>query len=246
MSARQHDDLKIERLAIDILKLDAANSRKHGARQIRQIAASIKAFGFNAPILVDKHDRVTAGHGRVLAVKTLGWTTVPVIRLEHLTPAQASAYAIADNRLAELAVWDDQLLAERLQELSALHLDFSLEATGFTMGEIDLRIEQLSPAVPPRGEPDPADELPKIADRPAVTRPGDLWWLGKHMIHCADACHASAFLVLMGPLRAQAVFTDPPYNVPIDGHVGGLGRVRHRELAMAAGERWTRPSSPFS
>lgn len=129
---------------IDELRLDPKNPRLHRARQIRQIARSIEAFGFNCPVLVDATLKVIAGHGRVLAARLLGWNEVPTIRLDHLSEAQARAFMIADNRLTEISAWDDQLLAEQLQQLSVLNLDFSLEATGFEMGEIDLRIEGLA------------------------------------------------------------------------------------------------------
>src|ERR1035441_2265893 len=141
--------------AVDALKLDPKNPRIHSPRQLRQIAGSIGSFGFHVPVLIDANRRVIAGHGRVMACRQLGWKEVPTICLEHLSEAQAKAFMIADNRLTENSVWDDRLLAEQLKELSVLDLDFSLEATGFEMGEIDLRIEGLdSPS-----EADGADDL---------------------------------------------------------------------------------------
>ena len=119
------------------LKLNPRNPRVHTKRQIRQIARSIESFGFNVPVLIDSDLKVVCGHGRVLACQELGWTDVPTIRLEHLTEAQARAFMIADNRLTENSLWDDRLLGEQLKELSHLDLDFSLESTGFSMGEID-------------------------------------------------------------------------------------------------------------
>jgi DNA modification methylase len=228
-------DLRIEWLPVKALKPDPGNPKRHGTRHIRQIAKSIESFGFNAPILTDRTNRILAGHGRVLALQWLGRTEVPVIRIEHLSPEQAAAYAIADNRLAELATWDDRLLGERLRELTAVDLDFSLDVIGFAMGEIDLKIEQISP-VSGQANPDTADELPGVTGEPTVTKPGDLWCAGRHKILCADALYESTYRLLMDRTRAQAVFTDPPYNVPIDGHVSGKGRVRHREFAMASGE----------
>src|SRR5271156_2650598 len=137
--------LKIEGCRISELKLNPENPRIHSPRQIRQIARSIEAFGFNVPVLADAELNVIAGHGRILACRQLGLSEVPVIRLERLTEAQVHAFTIADNRLTENSVWDDKLLAEQLHELSLLDLDFSLGATGFEMGEIDLRIEGLNP-----------------------------------------------------------------------------------------------------
>jgi DNA modification methylase len=227
-------DLKVEWLRISEIKPDPWNPRKHSARQIKQLTASIKTFGFLAPILTDRDNKILAGHGRLLALQRLGRVEVPVIRAEHLTPEEARAYSIADNRLTELSTWDEQLLGEILRELSAIDLDFSLEVTGFSMGEIDLRIEQSS--VSPGSGSDPADELQSSADEPPVTRPGDLWRAGRHLLRCGDALDPTSYELLMQGSRANVVFTDPPYNLPIDGHVSGKGRVRHREFAMASGE----------
>ena len=215
------------------LQLDPHNPRVHRPRQIRQIADSIQAFGFNVPILIDAALKVLAGHGRVLACRRLGWAEVPTISLEHLSPAQARAFMIADNRLSENSVWDDRLLGEQLKELAELDLDFSLEATGFEMGEIDLRIEGLTATAE---QADPADVLPAIAAGPPVSRLGDLWLLGRHRLYCGSALEASAYAELMQGAAAAMVFTDPPYNVPIAGNVGGLGRIQHREFVMASGE----------
>src|ERR1700693_2736844 len=126
---------------IDLLKPDPGNPRKHSKKQVGQIARSIRTFGFNVPILVDADLRVIAGHGRLLAARQLGLSDVPTISLEHLSPEQAKAFAIADNRLTEIATWDDRLLGEQLHELSELNLDFSLDVTGFDIPDIDLLIE---------------------------------------------------------------------------------------------------------
>ena len=142
-TGREHRVTVVYRPIAD-LKLDPKNPRLHSDRQVNQIAHSIEAFGFNVPVLIDANDRVIAGHGRILACQLLGQTEVPTICLEHLSETQARAFMIADNRLTETSVWDDRLLAEQLKELSVVDLDFSLESTGFTMGEIDLRIEGLN------------------------------------------------------------------------------------------------------
>ena len=135
--------LQVTYLPISALKLESRNPRIHTRKQVQQIARSIQAFDFNIPVVVDADLRLIAGHGRVLACQLLGWRSVPTIRLDHLSPAQAKAFAIADNRLSESSAWNDRLLAEQLQELSVLDLEFDLEAIGFAMGEIDLRIEGL-------------------------------------------------------------------------------------------------------
>ncbi|MGI8568083.1 MAG: ParB/Srx family N-terminal domain-containing protein [Methylocella sp.] len=172
----------------------------------------------------DADFNIIAGHGRLLACQHLGWTEVPTIRIDHLTEAQRRAFMIADNRLTEIAVWDDHLLADQLKELSSVDLDFDIEATGFDMGEIDLRIESLSEA--DRGPVEPP--LP-TALGPAVTQKGDLWLLGRHRLLCANAVDASSYQRLMATEKSAAVFTDPPYNVPIDGHVSGLGQMFPRK-----------------
>jgi DNA modification methylase len=220
--------------AIEELKPDPANPRLHSTKQIHQIANSLAAFGFNVPVLVDADLKVIAGHGRLLACRELGIAEVPTLRLDHLTAAQARAFMIADNRLTEIANWDDQLLAEQLKDLSLLGLDFSIEVTGFEMGEIDLRIASLDD-VPDRAD-DPADAVPELSTRPLLTKLGDLWLLGRHCVLCGNALDPAAFAALMGKERAAMVFTDPPYNVPIDGHASGLGAIHHRPFPMAAGE----------
>jgi DNA modification methylase len=219
--------------AVNALKPDPRNPRVHSDRQIKQISRSIKSFGFNVPILVDKDNRILAGHGRLLAAQLLGWNEVPVICLDHLTEPQARAFAIADNRLTENSSWDEKLLGEILLELSCQDLDFSIEDSGFTMGEIDLKIEGIATA---ENQPDPMDELPPPSNQPPICQPGDLWLLGKHRIYCGNALDFSSYQKLMQGDKANLIFTDPPYNVPIAGHVSGNGAIRHREFPMASGE----------
>jgi DNA modification methylase len=216
------------------LKMDPMNPRVHGARQVRQLARSIDLFGFNVPVAIGSDDNVIAGHGRIMAARQLGWTEVPTACLSHLSEAQARAYMIADNRLTENSTWDENLLAKQLRDLAELDLDFSLETTGFEMGEIDLRIEQLN--ADSEGEPDHADDLSGLSNGPPVSRLGDLWLLRGSRVYCGSALDASAYSTLMDGQSANAVFTDPPYNVRISDNVSGLGTVQHREFAMASGE----------
>jgi DNA modification methylase len=154
--------------------------------------------------------------------------------LDHLTPEQVRAFRIADNRLTEISTWDDRLLAEQLKDLSLQGLDFNVEVTGFEMGEIDLRIASLDE--PTERDDDPADVVPKVSDGPAVGKLGDLWLLDRHRVLCGSALDAAAIGDLLGEERAAVVFTDPPYNVPIDGHARGLGAIHHRPFPMASGE----------
>ena len=218
-------------LPIMELKPDPSNPRKHSREQIRAIARSIAAFGFNAPILIDKSKQIVAGHGRYEAAKLNQCAEVPVVFLEHLTATQARAYMLADNKLTDRSSWNDATLAVHLKELSELVLDFEIEDIGFELPEIDFRVQALDAA----GDADLADEF-QIPPGEATSLPGDLWLLGDHRLYCGSALEASAYDVLLDGAKAAAVFTDPPYNVKIDGHVCGSGAIKHREFAMASGE----------
>lgn len=224
--------LKIIERPIDSVRPRTKNPRTHTPAQIRQIAESLRTFGFVNPILLGGDGAVVAGHGRLEAARLLGLAYVPTIELRHLSADEIRAYAIADNRLAELSGWDKEILAIELQELSALDLEFDVSITGFATAEIDVLIEGITAE-----NPDPLDEVvePDL-ERPPVSRPGDLWQCGPHRVYCGDAREVSAYGKLLGRRKAQLVITDPPYNVPIHGHVSGLGRQRHREFAMASGE----------
>ena len=220
------------------LRPRANNPRTHSAKQLKQIAASIKEFGFINPILIDDANGIIAGHGRLAASKLLGMVDVPTVRVDHLTAAQIRAYVIADNRLAENAGWDRELLALELQELS-VELNFDVTVTGFETAEIDLIIGDAN-------EDAAEDVVPEIdRSKPAVTRLGDLWRIGNHLLLCGDALDSNSYTRLLGTHKAQMVFTDPPYNVAIAGHVSGLGRTRHREFAMASGEMTAQEFTSF-
>ena len=188
----------------------------------------MKAFGVNAPLLVNRHGQIISGHGRYAAAKLLGLHEVPVICLNDLSSEQAEAYMLADNQLTDRSHWDDKKLAIHLKELSILALDFDIQATGFDLPEIDLRIESLNPS----GDPDREDEV-VFAEGAAVSVPGDLWLLGSHRLICGSALEAASYASLMGKDVAAATIIDPPYNVRIGGHVSGRG---HREFKMASGE----------
>lgn len=205
------------------------NARTHTPKQIKQIARSIERFGFNNPVLIDDDDQIIAGHGRVEAAKQLKMKTVPCVRLSHLSESDKRAYVLADNRLAEKSGWDKELLAIELQNL--IDVGFDVDLAGFEPAETDLIIEGIG------DESDqPENQLPEVSDTPPVSRPGDVWQLGKHLLVCGDSTNAESYELLMGDERAHFVFTDPPYNVRIDGHVSGLGSIKHREFAMASGE----------
>ena len=207
--------LSVESKPIDSLKPYPGNPRTHAKKQIRQIANSIKTFGFTNPVLMNAEDRIIAGHGRVEAAKLLGFKTIPTICLEDMTDAQVRAYVIADNKIAENAGWDPEILAIELQNLIEIDTDFDVTVTGFETPEIDLIFESLDD-----GKDDPAlDDVPEIDyAEPSISQTGDLWQLGPHRLFCGDATSAGAFTQLMDGDKAQMVFIDPPYNVPIDCH----------------------------
>jgi DNA modification methylase len=228
----QQHQLAIVQQRVSGLKPNPQNARVHSTKQVRHIAESIRAFGFNVPILVDRNLTIIAGHARLEACRLLGIEQVPTIALEHLSENQVRAFLIADNRLAEIATWDEKLLAEQLKALSEVELDFELEAIGFETAEIDVILEGLAPTAD--GEQDDADVLPADSEI-QVTGKGDLWLLDRHRVYCGDALLEGSYGLLMdGALGAMAI-TDPPYNVRI-GDVTGLGRVQHREFSMASGE----------
>ena len=222
----------VEPRAPSDLRPYSRNARTHSRKQVRQIADSIERFGFTNPVLVSDDGEIIAGHGRVEAARLLGLETVPTLRLSHLSPEERRAYVLADNKLALNAGWDQDILAIELQAL--IDLDFDVTLTGFSLAEVDFTLDaarERDPEAPPGVE----DEIPSIAAE-AVTRMGDVWVLGRHRLVCGDAREAADYARLLGDERVDMVFTDPPYNVPIDGHVCGSGRIRHREFAMGVGE----------
>lgn len=223
-------DRSIEYRDAKALKPYAGNARTHGKKQVRQIADSIERFGFTNPVLIGDDDTIIAGHGRVLAARLLGMSGVPTIRLSHLSDAERRAYVIADNKLALNAGWDSEMLAIELQGL--IDLDFDVTLTGFSLAEIDIVLDDARDASPGTG---PEDTIPPLPAN-AVTRRGDLWLLGRHKLICGDAREEGDYIALLGSEVADLVFTDPPYNVRVDGHVCGSGSVTHAEFAMASGE----------
>lgn len=223
--------VQIEHVPVDELKAYRLNARKHPKKQLAALEKSMKTFGFVSPIVADSEGNVIAGHARLLGARRLGMTNVPVVRLNHLSPAQVRALRIADNRLTELAEWDQETLAIELQSL--VEIDFDVELTGFEMPEIDFIISEQLDSVPSS----PADSLPEIDNAaPPISVLGDKWELGDHRIVCGDARDPADYAILLGPDIAEMVFTDPPYNVRIDGNVCGSGQIHHEEFIMASGE----------
>ena len=227
-----HSARNIEWVAIGILQPVSNNARTHSKRQIKLIARSIERFGFMNPILIDGKHGIIAGHGRWAAAKLLGLQKVPTLRFEHLNDVDKRAYILADNRIAEKAGWDREILAIELQAF--VDMDFDIEVTGFEMPEVELILDEaVEVGHPPHS---PEDHIPQTSPGLPVVKPGDTWILGAHRLHCGDARDNNAYKALLEGSKAEFVFTDPPYNVPILGNVSGLGRVRHADFAMASGE----------
>lgn len=224
-------DLTVVYTSLDTLTEYPNNPRQHDTKQLIKIQNSIEKFGFINPILVDEHNEIIAGHARLAAARLAHLPQVPVIRLEHLSTAQKKAYRIADNKLAELGTWSVENLQLEFQELEKLDLDFSLGITGFDMGDIDLILEGKEAKADPK-----ANNIPFIPDNEIVTREGDIWILGEHRIICGNSLQKETLSPLMEDKKADMVFTDPPYNVKINGHVCGAGNVQHKEFKFASGE----------
>ena len=225
--------LNISYSKISDLRPRSNNPRTHSKRQLEQIASSIQRFGFTNPVLIGADGGIIAGHGRVEAGKLIGMTEVPTLCLSDMSEADIRAYVIADNRLAEKAGWDREILGLEFRYLAELDIDLDLTITGFELAEIDCLIGEISLGEEPS---DPADEPSEPAAGPPTSRIGDIWAIGAHRLICGDATAAETYASLLGGEKAGMIFSDPPYNVPIQGHVSGLGKVQHREFAMASGE----------
>lgn len=228
MHVHKHSEpLIIDYVAIDQIKGDPRNARMHSEEQLARLEAGIRNLGFNNPLLLDESDIIIGGHARLAAAQKLGFTSLPCVRLRHLTATQKTALAIGLNRLSELATWDTDLLGQLLSELS--EGDFDAELTGFSTAEMDaLDCDSIDLA-----EADPDDDVPPVVpDAVAVTRLGDKWQLGKHVLMCADALQPESYVALLGEDRADLIFCDAPYGVPNAGHVTGLGKIKHREFVM--------------
>ncbi len=213
---------------IDKIKPYPKNAKKHPPWHVNQIKNSLQEFGFITPIIIDDQHEIVAGHGRYAAALKMGLKQIPVILVSNLTKAQLKAYRLADNQLNLNTGFDPELLRIEIKELD--DLNFELEAIGFDTGELDFMLGDAEPA-----KDDKADLVPEIEENP-ITKPGDIWILRNHRLLCGNSLEPSNYKALMNGDTAHAIFTDPPYNVPISGHVCGNGKIKHDEFAMASGE----------
>lgn len=224
---------QVEAWPIEGLHASSRQVRRHGERQLAKLGASIDRFSFLLPALAKPDGELISGVARVEAARRLDMKFVPVICITHLSDVEIRAFRLADNRIAELAEWEPEALALELRDLTDIDLDFSIELTGFDTAEVDIRIGSLSAMQ--SASSDLADEPVALPARP-VSRPGDIWRLGEHRLICGNALEAATYDALMGGELARMAISDPPFNIPVNGMVSGLGKARHDEFAMASGE----------
>ena len=214
------------------IKPDGKNARKHSKKQIKALTRSMKKFGFNVSILIDQNGNVIAGHARLEAALVLGMDSVPVIRIEHLTPAEVREFMIADNKIGDMSSFDLDLVCENFEMIHDLDPIVDLTYTGFAAHEIDNII--MSNASTNEVEEDIPAEINDEGS--PVSQLGDLWTLGQHRVLCASSLEAESYDQVLGDEQAEICVTDPPYNVAIKGNVSGLGEKVHDEFQMASGE----------
>ncbi len=209
------------------------NPKHHSEEQVLKLAAIIKSYKIITPITADENGTILSGHGRLLAAKHLKLKTLPVVTVSGLTEDQKRGYVLADNKVAEMSTWNDTALKAQLEAL--YRSEFNLDMTGFTTPEFEKIV--LNEGVPCTTPPASGDLAPEdLIEKPVTTLRGDLYQLGKHFLLCGDALSRSSYIRLMQEMAAEMVITDPPYNVPIHGHVCGKGKSQHGNFLMASGE----------
>lgn len=221
-----------EMVPIGTLKTPARHARVHTKKQLAKIGSSIQAYGFVSPAVIDAHNEIVVGVGRVEAARAIGLTEIPAVRIGHLNDEQIRAFRLADNRLCEIGQWDPVILAEEFTMLG----DFGMElaTTGFEIAEIDDYI-LTAEAAKAKAATGPENRVPEPRAEP-VSRLGDFWTLGTHRLICGDSLNPETYAALLEGETADLVFTDPPWNIAIDGFVGNGGAIQHREFVMASGE----------
>jgi len=232
-------DKKINTLKVDYLKLDDISKyqrmlKKPKVKQAEKAKRFLREFGFIMPIAIDKNQIIVIGEIFFAAARELGYDSLPVVLIDHLSEAQIKALRIAYDRIHEDAEWDRAALRLEFEELQILIPDMDLTLTGFDMPEIEAVLNFDIEA-----DTDPLNAIPDIDEKHARVKAGDLYKLGDHMLYCGDALEPKSYEVLLGGRKADMVFTDAPYNVRIDGHVGNSGSIQHREFVMASGEMST-------
>lgn len=225
-------ELVIQYINVSLLKKYERNAKIHTKKQIAKLIQSMQTFGVITPILVDKDYEIIAGHGRLEALKELGYTTAPVIMLEHLTEAQVKTYRLADNRIAEDGEYDSDILKIELQEL-ILSDEILITDTGFDIAEVDEFV--IDDYKEKKDKPDKMDEINNPSEIKKQVKYGDIWKLGEHLLLCGDSLKAESYQALMGKDKAALVLTDMPYNRSSKS-IGSKGKTKHENFTMAAGE----------
>ena len=226
--------LQIENLKLDDIHAYKNNAKMHPESQVQQIISSITKFGFNNPILIDENNEIIAGHGRFMAAQVMNLKTVPTVKLSHLTDAQKRAYRLADNKIAENGGWNKELLSMEIKDLEKICLNdnFVIQDIGFNDAELDSIVNFTDAKVINQK----TNAVPFIPEDEIISKPGDIWQLGKHRIICGNSLNPKTFAKLFENDKADMILQDPPYNVKIDGHVCGSGTIKHKEFAMVSGE----------
>lgn len=224
------DTLCIKSIPVTDIIVYNKNVKEHGDEQVRQIANSIKEFGFTNPILIDEKNEIVAGHGRYAAAKLLGLETVPVIQISHLSDKQKRAYRIADNKIAEKSGWNTDLLKMELSELETI-CDFDIQLTGFDTIEVDTLLTNTKTKKISEKE----NSVQFITDEEIITKPGDLWLIGNHKLLCGSSLEEGSFIRLIDGKTADLVVQDPPYNLSAKS-IGSSGNTKHTDFQMASGE----------
>lgn len=225
-------DLTIQTVKLTDIRVYKNNPKLHNKAQVAKIRESIRKFGFINPVLLDENMEIIAEHGRVAAATEAGMTDVPAIILSHLTDAQKRAYRIADNKLTELGKWSVELLKLELEKIESSCEDMDLSVTGFDSIELDTMFN----ADTTKAADAKTNAVPYIPENEIITRPDDIWQIGPHRIICGNSLDTDTFTNLMGNDLADMILQDPPFNVPVNGHVCGAGTVKHKEFVMASGE----------
>lgn len=228
---KEVSDLFIKYVNSDTIREYANNTKIHNRQQVKQIKKSIETFGYINPILVDEKNEIIAGHGRLRAAIEAGMKEVPVIQIKHLTDVQKKAYRIADNKLTENGKWDIELLQVEFKEIESLAPEITLDTTGFAIEEIDKIFKVDCSEIDAK-----SDTVPYISEDLLVSNVGDIWQLGQHKIICGNSLNTDVYKELLSDKKADLIVSDPPYNVKINGHVCGSGKIKHKEFAMASGE----------
>jgi hypothetical protein len=234
--------LVVERVSLDAITLKDRLAKTTSKRAIAATVANLEKYGQVAPVLVNDDLQVVHGEDFLVAARVLELTHLDIIRLSDLSPTDQRIVSLYLKKLPELSAWDEDALRIEITELLTLDLDIDVaDLTGFSIGEFDVILDS-----DPGANTDPLDQVPDPLPRgEVVARANDLWLLGKHRLLCGDARDPESYHRLMAGEKARLVLTDPPFNIPIENNVSGLGKTKHHDFAMAVGEMSFREFADF-